>query len=42
MDISELFHSLETTVVGYDDYKNCFEAHFERTLTGLHSLVKKI
>lgn len=42
METEELFHSLETTVVGYDDYQNCFEAHFNRTLEGLHILVTKI
>ena len=42
MEIGELFHSLESTVVGYDDYQNCTEPHYKRTLDGLHTLVKKI
>jgi len=42
MEPEELFHSLEATVVGYDDYENAFEAHFSRTLEGLHTLVTKI
>ena len=35
MGIEEVFHMLEVTVVGYDDYQNCTEAHFARTLEGL-------
>lgn len=42
MDTNDLFHSLEKTVVGYDDYQNCFEAHYNRTIDGLHILVTKI
>ena len=42
MEISDLFHSLESTVVGYDEYENCFEKHYARTIEGLHILVKKI
>jgi len=42
MGIVELFHVLETTVVGYDDYQNCTEAHYARTIEGLQRLVVKI
>lgn len=42
MAIEELFHKLEVTVVGYDDYQNCTEAHYARTIEGLQSLVVKI
>ena len=42
MDTVDLFHSLEKTVLGYDDYENCFEKHFNRTLEGLQKLTVKI
>ena len=42
MDTVDLFHSLEKTIVGYEDYENCFEKHFNRTLEGLQKLTIKI
>ena len=42
METVELFHALEKTVVGYDEYENCFEKHFMRTLDGIHALTSKI
>ena len=42
MDLEELFLKLEQTVAKYDDYENCFEAHYFRTLEGLNKLVAKI
>lgn len=42
MSVEDLFHNLEETVVGYDDYQNCTEAHFARTIEGLKALTKKI
>lgn len=42
MEVEDLFHLLEKDVVGYDDYINNTEAHFARTIEGLHALVTKI
>jgi len=42
METEELFHKLEKTVVGYEEYENAFEAHYMRTIEGLKKLVSKI
>ena len=42
MSVEDLFHNLEQTVADYDDFKDCTEAHFARTLEGMKVLVKKI
>jgi len=42
METEELFHKLEKTVVGYEEYQNAFEAHYMRTIEGLKKLVSKI
>ena len=42
LDTEELFHKLEKTVAGYDDYENATEPHFARTIEGLQKLVLKI
>ena len=42
MEVEDLFHLLEKDVAGYDDYVNSTEAHFARTIEGLHELVTKI
>ena len=42
MSTEELFHKLESTVVGYDDYQDNSEPHYTRTIEGLQSLVVRI
>ena len=42
METEDLFHKLERIVVGYDEYENCTEAHYARTIEGLQKLVVKI
>jgi hypothetical protein len=40
--LEEQFLALEKRVVGYDDFVNCNEEHFNETLEGLDDLVKNI
>lgn len=42
MDILDLFHKLEVDVTGYDNYENCTEPHYARSVEGLQVLTKKI
>lgn len=42
MDIIDLFCKLEIDVTGYDEYENCTEPHYARSIEGLQVLTKKI
>ena len=41
-NIEEAFHKLEVQCVGYEDYIECSEENFAKTLKGLEDLVTRI
>jgi hypothetical protein len=41
-DINETFHRLEKECIGYDNYVDCDDEHYTKTLEGLRQLVTDI
>jgi hypothetical protein len=42
LDVIELFHILEKECIGYENFVNCDDMHFTKTLENLRRLVVKI
>ena len=41
-NINEKFHKLEKECIGYDNYVDCDDDHYSKTLEGLRTLVQDV